>query len=81
MIDFSAYSDIEIKESLKLLKGKTALYIYISTDSVYDVCDPPSDEPIREESAVRPEDHERRELLANHHQYGNSKRFLSYKQL
>ncbi|ESN93641.1 hypothetical protein HELRODRAFT_180732 [Helobdella robusta] len=80
VVDFSAYSDHEIKEALKLLKHQAKLYVYISTDSIYDVCDTPDSEPIKEESAIRPFDKDRRERLSEHHQYAN-KKFLAEEEL
>jgi nucleoside-diphosphate-sugar epimerase len=89
VIDFSAYGPREIMDAVALLRGgsgsssseggpaksKVTVYILISTDSVYDVCDPDLRSPgqIREADAVRPSDPERRRLLAEHHEYGNGK--------
>ncbi len=39
MIDFSAYDSDVVKDALKVLEDKIKLYIYISTDSVYEVGD------------------------------------------
>ncbi|GFO26470.1 trifunctional udp-glucose 4,6-dehydratase/udp-4-keto-6-deoxy-d-glucose 3,5-epimerase/udp-4-keto-l-rhamnose-reductase rhm3, partial [Plakobranchus ocellatus] len=36
VIDFSAYHPQYMEDALDLLKGKVGLYIYISTDSVYE---------------------------------------------
>ena len=38
----------------QILKGNTNLYIYISTDSVYDVCDKNHSDASLETDAVRP---------------------------
>ncbi|CAG7673132.1 unnamed protein product, partial [Allacma fusca] len=40
VIDFSAYKPEVISEALEYLNGKVGLYIYISTDSVYEVSVP-----------------------------------------
>ena len=54
VIDFSGYGSIETKESSKLLRGKVDLYVMISTDSVYDVCDKDHDGLTKETDSVRP---------------------------
>lgn len=52
----------------------TGKYIYISTDSVYEVCkEPPHWGPLREEDAVRPTDPVERETLASRDSYGDRK--------
>ncbi len=37
VIDFSAYDSDVVKDTLKVLEDQIKLYIYISTDSVYEV--------------------------------------------
>jgi nucleoside-diphosphate-sugar epimerase len=37
VVDFSAYEPYVIKDALQILKNKIGLYIYISSDSVYEV--------------------------------------------
>lgn len=37
VIDFSAYDSDVVKDALKVLDDRIKLYIYISTDSVYEV--------------------------------------------
>lgn len=37
VIDFSAYDSDVVKDALKVLENQIKLYIYISTDSVYEV--------------------------------------------
>ena len=39
VIDFSAYDSDVMKDTLKVLEDQIKLYIYISTDSVYEVGD------------------------------------------
>lgn len=73
VIDFSAFSDTAIKDSLNLLKQNARLYMFISTDLIYDVCDPPHNESIKESSGVKPEDEARRKLLEEHHNQANNK--------
>lgn len=74
VIDFSSYGPKETQDSTTLLRNKAHLYVHISTDSVYDVCDIQDREvPIKEDQAVRPEDLHRRDLLNSHHDYGHRK--------
>lgn len=37
MIDFSAYDSDVVKDTLDVLENRIKLYVYISTDSVYEV--------------------------------------------
>ena len=37
VVDFSAYDSDVVKDALKVLDDRFKLYIYISTDSVYEV--------------------------------------------
>ena len=59
---------------MKKMRSKIRRYIYISTDSVYEVCKEPSREgPSLEEDAVRPEDPNEREAFAQRDPYGSNK--------
>lgn len=63
-----------VHDAIELLKGKTGVYIYISSDAVYEVSKPKtSDRPSSEEDAVRPEDREHRRTLINADRYGDAK--------
>ena len=75
VVDFSAYSARAIREATTLLRHKAHIYVHISTDSVYDVCDPDrrAAGPVREEDSVRPDDKGLRDLLSTHHDYGHRK--------
>lgn len=74
VIDFSGYRASQVKDFLKKMRSKIRRYIYISTDSVYEVCKEPSHEgPILEADAVRPEDPKEREEYATRDLYGNNK--------
>lgn len=75
MVDFSAYSADVVREATSLLRHKANIYIHISTDSVYDVCDPDrrSEGPVREQDSVRPDDIGYRDMLSSHHDYGHRK--------
>ena len=58
VVDFSGYKPRDLRGILELLAkhGKPILYIFISSDSVYEVCVPRTkcSEPTVEEEAVRP---------------------------
>ncbi|KAH3858144.1 uncharacterized protein LOC127873753 [Dreissena polymorpha] len=73
VIDFSAYHPFEITESLTLLQGKIKRYIYISSDSVYEVCNKTHTGLTREEDAVRPKEDKEREQYILKDDYGNRK--------
>ena len=53
VVDFSAYTGRSTREATTLLRHKTDLYVHISTDSVYDVCDTENrdDAPVQEYQA------------------------------
>ena len=64
---------------MKKMRSKIRRYIYISTDSVYEVCKEPSHEgPTFEEDAVRPEDPKEREAYAERDPYGSNKLDCKY---
>ena len=75
VVDFSAYNGRATREATTLLRHKADLYVHISTDSVYDVCDPDrrSAGAVQEQDAVRPDDKGFRDLLSTHHDYGHGK--------
>lgn len=74
VIDFSSYGPDETKDSTALLKDKASIYVHLSTDSVYDVCDIQERQvPLKEDQVVRPIDAYRRDLLNSHHDTGNRK--------
>lgn len=73
VVDFSAYHLNAVVETLKLLKDQIKLYIYVSTDSVYDVCDKQHNDPSQETDAVRPHSQEKQEELAGGESYGHRK--------
>ncbi|KAI0210396.1 hypothetical protein LSAT2_004868 [Lamellibrachia satsuma] len=73
VIDFSARVNTSIRDAAELLKAKVGLYILISTDSVYDVCDKTHKGPSLETDAVRPADPEESDLLIEHNGYGDRK--------
>ncbi|XP_065653466.1 uncharacterized protein LOC136080580 [Hydra vulgaris] len=74
VIDFSAYNPLDIEDILILLQGKFKRYIYISSDSVYEVCKHKDEkEYLIETDAVRPTDPVEREKLAEKDDYGHKK--------
>jgi len=75
VVDFSSYDARATREATTLLRHKANIYIHISTDSVYDVCDPDrrGTGPVREEDSLRPDDKGLRDLLSTHHDYGHRK--------
>ncbi|KYK70984.1 NAD dependent epimerase/dehydratase family protein, partial [Toxoplasma gondii TgCatPRC2] len=76
VVDFSAYKPRDILASLNGLRGRYGTYIYISTDSVYEVSDSslwqglPS---VSEDFAVRPKERQRVALLKKKDTYGHNK--------
>lgn len=73
VIDFSAYHPLEITEALDVLDGRMRRYIYISSDSVYEVCHKNHSLPTREIDAVRPDTQEERDELEGKESYGHRK--------
>ena len=73
IVDFSAYQHFAVSEATKIFRGKADLYIYISSDSVYEVCFKNHSNPSRETDAVRPYTTEDRNALAAKDHYGDSK--------
>jgi len=74
VLDFSGYEPKWIHDAATVLKGKVGLYIYISTDSVYDVSvDKPTRRASKETDAVRPSDKNEVKLLKRKDPYGHYK--------
>jgi nucleoside-diphosphate-sugar epimerase len=75
VVDYSCYERKQMKCAIRGLKSLCKLYVYISTDSVYDVCDRKirREDFIREEYAVRPENDTLIEELNKQDEYGNDK--------
>jgi nucleoside-diphosphate-sugar epimerase len=75
VLDFSSYRQRNIAEIIDILTNRVGLYIYVSTDSIYEVCqkkDIPNDF-LQEEDAVRPESMEERLYLNSVDNYGHRK--------
>jgi len=74
VLDFSGYEPKWIHDNCQILKDKVGVYIYISTDSVYDVSiDKPTKRPSIETDAVRPHDEKEIKLLKRKDPYGHYK--------
>ncbi|ELU03475.1 hypothetical protein CAPTEDRAFT_208513, partial [Capitella teleta] len=75
VIDFSAYNKYAIEQVIETeeLRRKIGHYIYISTDSVYEVCDVSAGKPLRECDSIRPSCPKRRHKLDKKDSYGRKK--------
>ncbi|CAF2325997.1 unnamed protein product [Rotaria sp. Silwood2] len=73
VIDFSAYDSDVVKDALKVLESRIKIYIYISTDSVYEVCQPFSNDLSSETDSIRPTDIDEYERLRKKDSYGHKK--------
>ena len=72
VLDFSGYSPTAVEEAIELVTGRTDLYIYISSDSVYEVCQEKEHSgPSRETDAVRPDDERDRKKARRRDSYGD----------
>merc|ERR1719215_1008796 len=74
IMDFSTFHPKWINDNMEVLAGKVGLYIYISTDSVYEVCNKKPDwEKTKETDAIRPTDQAEVEKLHQANSYGHFK--------
>lgn len=80
IVDFSSYSRKDIKSSLRRFGGSVGTYIYISSDSVYEVSRPSTSKYFRkgetrsvEADAGRPASDELRRKLRRDDRYGHGK--------
>ena len=73
VIDFSGFDGRAVRDAAVVLRGKTPVYIYVSSDSVYEVCEKQHGGLTRETDAVRPEDHTSRCALKKRDSYGHKK--------
>ena len=63
-----------VHDAIEVLADKVGVYIYISSDAVYEVSNPKTtDRPSTEEDAIRPEDPETRKKLIEGERYGDAK--------
>lgn len=74
IIDFSAYKRRDVRNVLKDIPSeKFKKYILISSDSVYEVCNPTKDTLITETDSIRPESIEKQKQLKENDSYGHHK--------
>ena len=74
IVDFSSYQPGVMVELLELMREKFGLYVYISSDSVYEVCqDLQRGEPSQETHSIRPVDSAESERLNKADSYGHNK--------
>ena len=75
VLDFSAYEAKWVHDAAEILKHKeVGVYIYISSDSVYEVSEPKTAlRPSVEDDAIRPKDPTMRKKLKNEDRYGDAK--------
>ncbi|XP_065053475.1 uncharacterized protein LOC135682488 [Rhopilema esculentum] len=73
VIDFSAYTPMQMESMIDALRGKTSLYIYISTDAIYEVCEKTHKNRTTEKDGIRPEERTLRDKLASNSKYGDQK--------
>lgn len=73
VIDFSSYNPRQIEQAINVLQGRIGLYVFISTDSVYEVCDKDHEGLTKEEDAVRPKNRGKQLTLKKKEKYGHEK--------
>lgn len=73
VIDFSGIDRRAVRQAAVALQGKTRLYVYISSDSVYEVCEKQHGGYTRETDAMRPGDESIRRALKRRDRYGHKK--------
>lgn len=72
-IDFCAYDVDDVEPLVSFLRDLSCHYVFVSTDSVYEVCDTERDVPRLESHAVRPASESERAQLRRCDQYGDDK--------
>ncbi|XP_061184547.1 uncharacterized protein LOC133192571 [Saccostrea echinata] len=73
VIDFSAFHRFQIQDVFDIFQDRIGLYILISSDSVYEVCNKSHDGYTRETDAIRPKNVLQREEYAKKDGYGHRK--------
>lgn len=75
VVDYCAYKEKHLKPLVESLNGKIKQYVFISTDSVYNVSKDPANpnEPRSEQDAVRPDTAEGVEKMKEKDSYGHHK--------
>ena len=75
VVDFCCFERKEVKSAIRGLNKLISLYVLISSDSIYDVCeeDLRKEVLIKEEYSVRPENEVKLKKLNKDEDYGNDK--------
>ena len=75
VLDFSGYEAKWVHDAIHALKGKVGYYVFVSTDSVYEVCEERQSDSDRssELDAVRPKDADKKDKLRMSDPYGDAK--------
>lgn len=73
VIDLSSYTSKQIQQVVDILKNRVGLYIFISSDSIYEVCQKDHVASTKEEDAVRPKSAKKRMQLRKTETYGHEK--------
>eukprot|EP00794_Sanderia_malayensis_P003478 gene3478-3976_t len=73
VIDFSAYTPLHMESMIDMLKGRVKLYVYISTDSIYEVCERTHNGSTTESDGNRPAEIKLRDKLSSYNKYGDQK--------
>jgi len=74
VIDFSAYRPAELRTFVEYVRGKCQLYVFISTDSVYEVClEKHHSGALLETDAIRPSLESDRQKYGRCDRYGHQK--------
>lgn len=74
VVDFCGYLRKEVKSAIRGLSHRLKLYVFISTDSVYDVSDMAGlSTPVKEEESIRPSNNAEILKKAEEEDYGHDK--------
>lgn len=74
VLDFSGYQAKWVEDAISALGDKVGVYVYVSSDSVYDVSEPKATQrPSVESDAVRPRDKQKMRDLNEADGYGDAK--------
>ena len=76
VVDLSGFTPRDLRAALTGLKGRTRRYVFVSSDSVYEVCEPREGDSrggTKEGDARRPAEAARAEALARTDMYGHHK--------
>lgn len=74
VIDFSSYEDKQIEQVIDILRNRVGLYIFISTDAVYDISEKKHEGKTREEDTTEIIDEKKKEKVQKASLYGKRKK-------